>query len=90
VRPTPLDIAARMIKEFGDRAKFLVDERADMALQAEDPTEFEDWRLVGKALAFLTQPHRTPEAIERNSGHAPSPSVADHAATQPQRRARNS
>jgi len=90
VRPTPLDIAARMINEFGDRAKFLVDERADIALQAEDEKGFEDWRLVGKALALLTQPNRIPGASAQNSGQAPSPFAADHVATQPERRARSS
>jgi len=88
VKQTPFDIAACLIEDFGDRAKFLVDERVDMALQSEDPTEFQDWCLVAKAVALLTQPNGVPEVIKRASGEAPSPTMADHVANQPERRAR--
>jgi hypothetical protein len=90
MRQTPFDIAARMIEEFGDRAKFLVDEHVDIALQADDPTGFEDWCLVGKALALLTQPNRIPGVTERNSEEDASASVAGYVATRPERRARSS
>jgi hypothetical protein len=85
---TPLDIATRLIEDFGDRAKFLVDERVDMALQSEDPTGFQDWCLVAKAVALLTQPNGVSEVVERSSGEVPSPTMADHVANQTERRAR--
>jgi hypothetical protein len=88
VRQTPLDIATRLIEDFGDRAKFMVDERVDMALQSEDPTAFQDWCLVAKAVALLTRPNGGPEVIERASGEVPSPTMAHHVANQPERRAR--
>lgn len=86
VRQTPLDVAARMIEEFGEQAKFLVDERVDMALQSEDATEFENWTLVAKALALLTQPKRKP-VTERNTTGA-SLSVAEPGPSLPERRVR--
>jgi hypothetical protein len=88
VRQTPLDIATRLIVDFGDRAKFLVDERVDMALQSEDPTGFQDWCLVAKAVALLSQPNDVPEVVERASGKVPSPTIADQVANLPERRAR--
>jgi hypothetical protein len=79
-----------MIEDFGDRAKFLVDERVDMALQAEDPRAFEDWCLVAKALALLTRPNQIPEVTEPNSGEDFSSSIADNGGAQPERRVRSS
>jgi hypothetical protein len=79
-----------MIEDFGDRAQFLVAERADTALQAEDAIGFEEWCLVAKALALLTQPKRISQATERNSGEDTLRSMANDVVAQPLRRAQTS
>jgi hypothetical protein len=62
MKKNPLTIASEMIEQFGDRAELFAADQIDAALLQGDTEKFEEWRLVGKAIALFSRQNQPVEA----------------------------
>lgn len=60
MRKNPLTTASDMIEQFGEQAEMLAAGHMDAALRADDREGYDEWCLVGKAIALLTRHHPEP------------------------------
>lgn len=75
-----LKTAASLLEAHGDKAKFLVAERIDQALEAGDGGQHDFWCLVGKAVALLSMPRAETVVTKAAPASADAPRQAFKAA----------
>lgn len=51
-----LTTASSMLETFGDNAKFMAAERMDQAMADGDGAAYDEWQLIGKAIALMSMP----------------------------------
>ena len=66
-----LKTASGLLEAHGDKAKFLVAEHIDQALEAGDAGQHDFWCLVGKAVALLSMPRAETVVTKVQSTEAP-------------------
>jgi hypothetical protein len=73
MKKTALTIASEMIEQHGDRAELLAADQMDAALLSGDSEKFNEWCLVGKAIALFSrqnQPVNAPTLPRKNPAPA--------------------
>jgi hypothetical protein len=70
MKKTALTIASEMIEQHGDRAELLAADQMDASLLRGDSEKFNEWCLVGKAIALFSrqnQPVNAPTPQRKNA-----------------------
>ena len=59
-----LTTASSMLETFGDNAKFMAAERMDQAMADGDGGAYDEWQLIGKAIALMSMPRAESLAVK--------------------------